>query len=59
MVLRCELWFPSADSTDAEQIREHLLLLNDLKEYTNSSECSQIRSTTVESAERDDIIHLS
>jgi len=29
------------------------LLLDDLEEYTNSSERSRIRSATVESAERD------
>jgi len=29
------------------------LPLNDLEEYTNSNECSRIRSATVESAERD------
>jgi len=37
----------------AERIRERSLLLDDLEEYTNSSEYSRIRSATVESAERD------
>jgi len=47
------LWSRSADSTVAERICERLLLLDDLEEYTNSSECTRIRSATVESAERD------
>ena len=34
-------------------ICERSLLLDDLEEYTNSSECSQIRSATVECAECD------
>jgi len=46
-------WSRSADSTAAERIRERSLLLDDLKEYTNSSKHSWIRSATVESAERD------
>jgi len=46
-------WSRSADSTVAERIRERSLLLDDLEEYTNSSERSRIRSATVESAERD------
>jgi len=33
----------------AERIRERLLLLDDLKEYTNSSKRSRIHSATVES----------
>jgi len=40
-------WSRSADSS------ERSLLLDDLEEYTNSSERSRIRSATVESAERD------
>jgi len=48
-------WSRSADSTVAQRIREHLLLLDDLEEYTNNSERSQIRSATVESAERDQL----
>jgi len=43
-------WSRSADSTVAERIRERSLLLDDLEEYTNSSERSQIRSATVVSA---------
>jgi len=35
-----------------ERIRERSLPLDDLEEYTNSSERSRIRSATVESAER-------
>jgi len=46
-------WSRSADSIVAERIRKRSLLLDDLEEYTNSSECLRIRSATVESAERD------
>jgi len=46
-------WSRSADSTVAERISERSLLLDDLQEYTNSSERSRIRSATVESTERD------
>ena len=38
------------DSTVAERIRKRSLLLDDLEEYTNSSERSRICSATVESA---------
>jgi len=51
-------WSRSADSTVAEWIRERSLLLDDLEEY-NSSECSRIRSATVESAERDQWLSLA
>jgi len=44
-------WSRSADSTVTE--RKRSLLLDDLEEYTNSSERLRIRSATVESAERD------
>jgi len=39
--------------TQLLRIRERSLLLDDQEEYTNSSECSRIRSATIESAERD------
>jgi len=53
--IRVSDWSRSADSTVAEQIGKRSLLLNDLEEYTNSSERPRIRSATVESAERTEI----
>jgi len=41
------------DNGRVQQTHERSLLLDDLEEYTNSSERSRIRSATVESAERD------
>jgi len=52
-IARWRHWSRSADSTVTERIRERSLLLDDLEEYTNSSERSRIRFATVESAERD------
>jgi len=52
---RVTKWLRSADSTAAERICERSLLLDDLEEYTNSSERSRIRSATIESAERDQL----
>jgi len=46
-------WSRSADSTVAERIRKHSLLLVYSSRSSNSSERSRIRSATVESAERD------